>query len=109
AGVPKPFVPVSVYGGWLGAPSYGLPPFRALLRHIGPRFRCRGRRSRWSRCAAAPRARSESPTEHGESAGAEAPVAPAAFLQGLTCVRPRSLFTFFTGNRSSSGCTVAMF
>ena len=47
-------------------------------------------------------AQSESPTERGESAVAEAPAAPAAFLQGLMCVRLRSLFTFFTGSRSGS-------
>ena len=32
----------------------------------------------------------------------QAPAAPAAFLQGLKCVRLRSLFTFSTGNRSGS-------
>src|SRR6266699_19851 len=93
----------------LGATSYGSPPSRARLPHIGPPSHCRDRPYQRSPHATALRAQSELRAERGAWAAAAAQAAQAAFLRCLAYGRLRSLHMFSTAKRSGSRFAFATF
>src|SRR5215472_2315639 len=92
----------------LGVTSYGSPPSRARLRHIGPPSHCRDRPFQQSPHVTAPLGRSGLRTEHAAWAAAATPVAPVASLQCLKCGRLCSLHTLSTRSRSGLRFAFAM-